>query len=260
MADNFLSNAISVIKGQPWKIKGKKKQLEENIAEQKAGIEESFRTRPEYTPSEFSEKYMDILTGGAEDIRTAAEKAVGIAETRAQETKIPGYDIFRERVGSVAAGYRQSAQEAGGGGISQMGMISNLFQNELKSLQDLSVENARWREKGKADLQLALGTYGQALASAAGLEATGAQEGIRTSEQQFQINELDPYYDQLNYNLAELGVSRSELEAIKNRRAQMWSALISLGGTVGKELATAGISGGLQLGGQAGLGNIGKEG
>lgn len=210
-----------------WKVKFEELETESFLTEERPGWE---------IPAEV-QQMLDLYKGTGEEMRGVAGEALDIAKLRTERQKEPGADIFTQQVLTAGATARERAMQATGGGISGLGSISDIFQTEVGALQQQAARNLAYRDQAEKDLQLSLGTFGQTLAQTAQLEGMGLEKMTTQKEQKFQINELDPYYDVLNYKTAKLGVFRSELEALKQRRAQLWGEVIGTVGKVGQTIA-----------------------
>lgn len=221
---------------QHWSKLSKKSKLEYEVKIQEAETEQALEDRPTWEVPAEVQQMIDLYKGTAEEVRGVGGEALDLARLRTERQEAPGADILTQQIMTAGATAREKAMQATGGGISGLGSISDIFRGEVQALQQQAARNLAYTEQTEKDLQLALGTYGQTLMGATQLEGAGLQEGARQEEQAFQINKLDPYYDVLNYNLAKLGVSQSELEALKQRRAQFWANLVGAGGEAAKAI------------------------
>lgn len=111
---------------------------------------------------------MGLATGAVEE---GMEEYVGMAETAAGRTRMPGEETMRGRVGSsVAAGLR-GIQETGGGSAASLGAIADLARNRQVALQDIEMQNLAYREAKEAELGSAYLTRAQMLGDVYGTQA-----------------------------------------------------------------------------------------
>lgn len=104
----------------------------------------------------------DLLANRPEyNIPGAIESNVGLAERMATRTRMPGQDIYEQRIGRrTSQGIRQSREAATTSG-DLLAAVSNLYGQEADALADLEVEAARQRAMGERTLMQARDTYAQ---------------------------------------------------------------------------------------------------
>jgi hypothetical protein len=201
--------------------------LKRKIESQERGVEKDIYSPPQY---DIPQEYFDILKeyqSGASQLKTAADKSYDVYKSRAY-SNMPGYETSKMQLGSSAANAVNRVQESGTG-VDSMDAIQKIFQNEINALQDLSVQNAAYKDRGKEGLANAELMRGNAAAQASQLVGAGLSNIAGQKTEQFQMNTLDPYYNQLNYKITQLGNSIAERQARRAFIGNMFDPLFKTG-------------------------------
>jgi hypothetical protein len=192
-------------------------------------------------PSEY-QQYYETQAEAAEDIRGLSKQQLNIAQ-RQVEMGMPGYEIAKSQIGQSTAGALRAVQEAGGG-IASLGAISDLYQGELEQLQNLASQQAQYKAAGLQNLQSAYGTAAGQEATAAQIMGQGQLALGQQQQQAYQLNVLDPYYDQLNLATTKAGYDIGTLQGQDLARQERRSALAQTGLGIIGNLAAQSLSGG----------------
>lgn len=231
------------------KAKQKKSDIESDIAIRQKELESSLSNIPTYQIPEEAQQYLDLLNQTGEDLGKSKDiynSAVDIARTQASMGDAPGASQARQDINQSTASQVQNIMEAGGGGVDALGAISQVGLNEQQALRDLAKTNTQYQAQAKQNLQGAL--MGQAgfesglIQQQAALKGAGLQTMLGEKNKVFQSN-LDKYLTMTDYELAQLGVSQSELEALRNRRAQIASSAITGVASLGSSFLSGGMGG-----------------
>lgn len=175
---------------------------------QQRKVGQMIENAPQYEIPAEVQQMLQGTQGAAEDIRGYAQESADIAKARTGAVEAPGSAIARENIRAAGATAAQRAIEAGGSSASTLGSVADIQRNELNALRDQAIQNQVYRAQAEQGYQQALQQQASAEASAVGIESAGLREMIRNREQQFQINQLDPYYNQLQFQIANLGYMR----------------------------------------------------
>jgi len=172
---------------------------EARLKEQTEKAHEIFRNAPKY---EIPQEALDILemsAEGAEKSRGYTEKALGLAK-KSTEEDMPGMGIMKENIISSGANVASNISRSG-----NINDLTEIHRATTRSLQNLHSQNAAYKDRTSKDLQSTMMGAAQNEVAAANLQIKGLSSMVDQKEQAFQINYLDPRYNELQYDLIQLG-------------------------------------------------------
>lgn len=217
-------------------------QAQSDIASQTEDIRGRIESTPTYEIPEETRQLMELYSQTAGDIRSASEKALGVAEARTGAQEAPGMGIAREQARASTAGSVQNIMEAGGGSASSLGAIAQAGRGELENLRGLAMQNQQYRSQAEQQYMNQIGASAGMMGQAAQLEGAGlgamAQEKGRVYE-----SELSKYQDLTQFDITQLGNTWAEEQARKARNAQLIGAGIGAAGDIASSVAGSGLIG-----------------
>lgn len=196
----------------------------------KSAFEETLADRPTYEIPDELKQYYDTSQSTADEVRGLSQEGLDLAKRQA-DSGMPGYDIAKSQIGQSTAQALKSIQDAGGG-VASLGAITNLYNQQNQALQGLAMNNAQYKSANMQNLQGAYGTAANQLATAGQIQGQGQLAMAGAQDNQFQFNQADPYYDKVNYEMANLGFTQSQLLGQQQARAANQQALIGAGGNI----------------------------
>ena len=234
--------------GMLWRSQKKKRQAAE--AEQAAaltGIEEQIAGMPTYEIAPEIEQQLAMLEESAEGVRgttALAEEATDIARARTGRAEMPGEGLARRDIQQQLGSNIQNIVEAGGGGVGALGAIAQAGLGAQGAYGQLAQQRAQFSSQAEQDLANALraeaGFTAGAEMQAAGLEAQGlsAMAGERGKAYE---SELSKSLTGTQFDIDQFAAMRAEEQARRDRNAQIASAIIGAGASVGKSALTGGM-------------------
>jgi hypothetical protein len=110
------------------------------------------------------------------EIPASIRRSLGLAESEASQTSMPGYSTMLENIQSSTARGLNSLKETSS---NILGGVSDILGKETGALKDLGYQNALFRNTAKDKLSSALNRFGE------------------YEDKEFQMNEMQPYLDRM---------------------------------------------------------------
>lgn len=247
-------------------------------------------TYDEYEIPEEIFEYAGLMDDTADDLMETSEERLGLAREYSdylQQSDMPGMDVYQEGIGQATAGAYDAIQQSGMRGP---GGINQLYQSQLGATRDLAISNQQYKQNARQNayqtMSMAFGDFANSIVTAGDMRGQGLQSTAQAKERQFQTNtaldqfaystnaaqsqyafetnEMQPYMNEMDYNMANLGYAMQSRNAADSRRQQMISQLMNIAAQFGLSVSGGGGSpgggGGAAAASPSGAGGAGAGG